>query len=87
MAVPTLCVRSPIILDPADPTGILGQGSKWDLVAKEATRDLSLPCVSTVQPWAVQVRLPAPAAIAVPQPLLALPTRSPVPAAGPARED
>ncbi|NXN75757.1 OASL2 protein, partial [Himantopus himantopus] len=48
----------PIILDPADPTGILGQGSKWELVAQEATRDLSLPCVSTVRSWAVQPAQP-----------------------------
>uniref|UniRef100_A0A8C0IS36 2'-5' oligoadenylate synthase n=1 Tax=Chelonoidis abingdonii TaxID=106734 RepID=A0A8C0IS36_CHEAB len=26
----------PIILDPADPTGIVGEGSRWDLVAQEA---------------------------------------------------
>uniref|UniRef100_A0A8C3KMZ4 2'-5'-oligoadenylate synthetase like n=1 Tax=Calidris pygmaea TaxID=425635 RepID=A0A8C3KMZ4_9CHAR len=49
----------PVILDPADPTGILGQGDRWDLVAREAARDRSLPCVRSVQPWNVQVRLPA----------------------------
>ncbi|KGL90090.1 2'-5'-oligoadenylate synthase-like 2, partial [Charadrius vociferus] len=48
----------PIILDPADPTGILGQDSKWDLVAKEAAHDLSLPCVCAVQPWVVQPARP-----------------------------
>uniref|UniRef100_A0A452HX81 2'-5' oligoadenylate synthase n=1 Tax=Gopherus agassizii TaxID=38772 RepID=A0A452HX81_9SAUR len=26
----------PIILDPADPTGIVGEGSRWDLLAQEA---------------------------------------------------
>ncbi|XP_034631627.1 2'-5'-oligoadenylate synthase-like protein 2 [Trachemys scripta elegans] len=26
----------PVILDPADPTGILGQGKSWDLLAREA---------------------------------------------------
>ncbi|KAL8180566.1 UNVERIFIED_CONTAM: hypothetical protein K2H54_027910, partial [Gekko kuhli] len=26
----------PVILDPADPTGIVGEGSRWDLVAQEA---------------------------------------------------
>ncbi|KAL8180567.1 UNVERIFIED_CONTAM: hypothetical protein K2H54_027931 [Gekko kuhli] len=26
----------PVILDPADPTGLLGQGSRWDLLAQEA---------------------------------------------------
>ncbi|KAM8994783.1 2'-5'-oligoadenylate synthase 1-like [Ara ararauna] len=44
----------PIILDPADPTGILGQGKNWKLVAQEAASHRSLPCVSTAQPWAVQ---------------------------------
>lgn len=91
MAAPTLCVHSPIILDPADPTGILGQGNRWDLVAQEAARDRLLPCVSTAKPWAVQVRLPAPAGIAdpslEPSPLPTLPTHSPVPTAGQARDD
>ncbi|NWS61205.1 OASL2 protein, partial [Chunga burmeisteri] len=48
----------PVILDPADPTGILGQGKNWDLVAQEAVRNLSLPCVSSVQPWDVQPSRP-----------------------------
>ncbi|XP_074458921.1 2'-5'-oligoadenylate synthase 1-like [Larus michahellis] len=48
----------PIILDPADPTGILGQGNRWDLVAQEAARDRLLPCVSTAKPWAVQPAKP-----------------------------
>ncbi|NXS91683.1 OASL2 protein, partial [Jacana jacana] len=48
----------PIILDPADPTGILGQGDKWDLVAQVAACDRSLPCVRTVQPWNVQPAKP-----------------------------
>ncbi|NXJ74507.1 OASL2 protein, partial [Trogon melanurus] len=65
----------PIILDPADPTGILGQGKDWNLVAQEAARHLLLPCVSTARPWDVQVRLPAPAASWLPT-LLALPTCS-----------
>ncbi|NXW31082.1 OASL1 protein, partial [Phaetusa simplex] len=50
--------RCPIILDPADPTGTLGQGDRWDLVAQEAARDRSLPCVSTAKPWAVQPAKP-----------------------------
>lgn len=66
MAVPALCVCSPIILDPADPTGILGQGKNWYLVAQEAAQHRSLPCVKTAQPWKVQVRLPVPAGIAAP---------------------
>ncbi|NXS59035.1 OASL2 protein, partial [Brachypteracias leptosomus] len=48
----------PVILDPADPTGILGQGKNWDLMAQEAARHLSLPCVSTTQPWNVQPARP-----------------------------
>ncbi|XP_030356371.1 2'-5'-oligoadenylate synthase 1-like isoform X2 [Strigops habroptila] len=48
----------PIILDPADPTGILGQGKNWNLVAQEAAGHRSLPCVSTAQPWAVEPARP-----------------------------
>ncbi|NXS73055.1 OASL2 protein, partial [Pandion haliaetus] len=48
----------PVILDPADPTGILGQGKNWDLVAQEAAHHLSLPCVNTAQPWDVQPARP-----------------------------
>ncbi|XP_032050037.1 2'-5'-oligoadenylate synthase-like protein [Aythya fuligula] len=45
----------PIILDPADPTGILGQGKQWDLVAAEAARCCtSMPCLTGIQPWNVQ---------------------------------
>lgn len=45
----------PVILDPADPTGILGQGKRWDLVAEEAARSRrSLPCVSAARSWNVQ---------------------------------
>ncbi|NWS78640.1 OASL2 protein, partial [Crotophaga sulcirostris] len=44
----------PVILDPADPTGILGQGKDWQLVAQEATKHLLLPCIATAQPWDVQ---------------------------------
>uniref|UniRef100_A0A8C9FJW6 2'-5'-oligoadenylate synthetase like n=1 Tax=Pavo cristatus TaxID=9049 RepID=A0A8C9FJW6_PAVCR len=45
----------PIILDPADPTGILGQDKSWDLVAKEAAQSrLSLPCISAARSWNVQ---------------------------------
>ncbi|NXN11604.1 OASL2 protein, partial [Indicator maculatus] len=48
----------PIILDPADPTGILGQGKNWDLLAQEATHHLLLPCVKDIQPWDVQPARP-----------------------------
>lgn len=84
---PALCVCSPIILDPADPTGILGQGKNWDLVAREAARHRSLPCVSAAQPWDVQVRLPVPAGIVPPPALPTLPTHSSVPTAGAARDN
>ncbi|KFZ60419.1 2'-5'-oligoadenylate synthase-like 1, partial [Antrostomus carolinensis] len=48
----------PVILDPADPTGILGQGKNWSLVAQEAASHLSLPCVNTARPWNVQPARP-----------------------------
>lgn len=49
----------PIILDPADPTGILGQNRQWDLVAEEAARCCaSLPCLTGVNPWNVQPAKP-----------------------------
>ncbi|NXM83147.1 OASL2 protein, partial [Oenanthe oenanthe] len=50
-----LCSPRPVILDPADPTGILGQDKNWDLMAQEAARHCgSLPCLQNVQPWNVQ---------------------------------
>ncbi|XP_056357453.1 2'-5'-oligoadenylate synthase 1-like [Oenanthe melanoleuca] len=50
-----LCSPRPVILDPADPTGILGQEKNWDLMAQEAARDCSsLLCLQNVQPWNVQ---------------------------------
>ncbi|NXU54051.1 OASL2 protein, partial [Turnix velox] len=48
----------PVILDPADPTGILGQGNSWNLLAKAAARDLSLPCVASAKRWAVEPAKP-----------------------------
>lgn len=67
--MPALCVCSPVILDPADPTGILGQGKNWAWMAMEAARFCdSLPCLANVQPWNVQVRLPEPVSITLPQP-------------------
>ncbi|XP_072732608.1 2'-5'-oligoadenylate synthase 1-like [Ciconia boyciana] len=53
-----LCSPCPIILDPADPTGILGQGKNWGLVAQEAARHRSLPCVHAAQAWDVQPARP-----------------------------
>ncbi|KAM7095729.1 2'-5'-oligoadenylate synthase 1-like [Ciconia maguari] len=53
-----LCSPCPIILDPADPTGILGQGKNWGLVAQEAASHRSLPCVHAAQAWDVQPARP-----------------------------
>ncbi|XP_027556822.1 2'-5'-oligoadenylate synthase 1-like [Neopelma chrysocephalum] len=45
----------PVILDPADPTGILGQGKNWALMARAAASSCSsLPCLADIQPWEVQ---------------------------------
>ncbi|NWU76524.1 OASL2 protein, partial [Onychorhynchus coronatus] len=50
-----LCSDRPVILDPADPTGILGQGKNWGLMAQAAVSScISLPCLAEVQPWEVQ---------------------------------
>ncbi|CAM5160817.1 unnamed protein product [Eretmochelys imbricata] len=48
----------PIILDLADPTGIVGEGSRWDLVAQEAEFCCDQQCCmdldgDPVQPWDV----------------------------------
>ncbi|XP_038005214.1 2'-5'-oligoadenylate synthase 1-like [Motacilla alba alba] len=49
----------PVILDPADPTGILGQDKNWDLMARAAASYCrSLPCLANVQPWNVQPARP-----------------------------
>ncbi|NWV04936.1 OASL2 protein, partial [Ptilonorhynchus violaceus] len=49
----------PVILDPADPTGILGQGKNWDLMAQAAASSCrSLLCLEDVQPWNVQPARP-----------------------------
>lgn len=54
-----LCSARPVILDPADPTGILGQNKNWDLMAHAATISChSLPCLQNVQPWNVQPARP-----------------------------
>ncbi|NXC52368.1 OASL2 protein, partial [Aleadryas rufinucha] len=54
-----LCSRRPVILDPADPTGILGQDKNWDLMAHAAAFYCrSLPCLENVQPWDVQPARP-----------------------------
>ncbi|NXH24213.1 OASL2 protein, partial [Myiagra hebetior] len=50
-----LCRPRPVILDPADPTGILGQDKNWELMAQAAAFYCrSLPCLENVQPWNVQ---------------------------------
>ncbi|NXS14942.1 OASL2 protein, partial [Neodrepanis coruscans] len=54
-----LCSDHPVILDPADPTGILGQGKNWGLMANEAARCcMSLPWLENVKPWNVQPARP-----------------------------
>ncbi|NXE44511.1 OASL1 protein, partial [Ptilorrhoa leucosticta] len=54
-----LCSPRPVILDPADPTGILGQDKNWDLMADAAAFYCrSLPCLENVQPWDVQPARP-----------------------------
>ncbi|KFV80264.1 2'-5'-oligoadenylate synthase-like 2, partial [Struthio camelus australis] len=53
-----LCSPRPVILDPADPTGILGQNKNWAVVADEAARSYSLPCITSAQPWDVQPAQP-----------------------------
>ncbi|KAM9374499.1 2'-5'-oligoadenylate synthase 1-like [Phaethornis superciliosus] len=51
--------RRPVILDPADPTGILGQDKAWDLLGKVAASHLAqLPCIKNTQAWAVQPARP-----------------------------
>uniref|UniRef100_A0A8C0GZV2 2'-5' oligoadenylate synthase n=1 Tax=Chelonoidis abingdonii TaxID=106734 RepID=A0A8C0GZV2_CHEAB len=55
----------PIILDPADPTGIVGEGSRWDLVAQEAECCCRQQCCMDlygvpVQPWDVPVSTSGP---------------------------
>uniref|UniRef100_A0A5F8GDQ1 2'-5' oligoadenylate synthase n=1 Tax=Monodelphis domestica TaxID=13616 RepID=A0A5F8GDQ1_MONDO len=52
----------PIILDPADPTGNLGPGTRWDLLAKEAASYTNSMCCANksgdfVQPWVLKVRI------------------------------
>ncbi|XP_044541389.1 2'-5'-oligoadenylate synthase-like protein 2 [Gracilinanus agilis] len=39
--------KRPVILDPADPTNKVGNASRWDLVAKEASYCLSQACSQT----------------------------------------
>ncbi|NXU10905.1 OASL2 protein, partial [Pardalotus punctatus] len=54
-----LCSPRPVILDPADPTGILGQDKDWNLMAQEAASCChSLPCLQNVRPWNVQPARP-----------------------------
>ncbi|NXE58232.1 OAS3 synthase, partial [Casuarius casuarius] len=51
-----LSKSGPVILDPADPTNIVGNGSRWDLVAKEAETCCRRQCCMSssgvpVRPW------------------------------------
>nr|XP_006116231.1 2'-5'-oligoadenylate synthase 3-like [Pelodiscus sinensis] len=48
----------PVILDPADPTGIVGEGCRWDLMAMEAEKCCAQQCCVDfygvpVEPWDV----------------------------------
>ncbi|XP_074061893.1 2'-5'-oligoadenylate synthase 3-like [Macrotis lagotis] len=50
----------PIILDPADPTGNLGHGTRWDLLAKEAASYANSVCCANksgdlIRPWVFKV--------------------------------
>ncbi|XP_062446101.1 2'-5'-oligoadenylate synthase 1 isoform X2 [Rhea pennata] len=50
--------KRPVILDPADPTNVVGKGSRWDVVAKEAANCCRQQCClrgdgMAVQPWDV----------------------------------
>uniref|UniRef100_A0A8C0IS34 2'-5'-oligoadenylate synthetase 1 domain-containing protein n=1 Tax=Chelonoidis abingdonii TaxID=106734 RepID=A0A8C0IS34_CHEAB len=86
-----LCKPRPIILDPADPTGIVGQGSRWDLVAQEAKHCCDQQCCRkrngfVVQPWNVPVRAGFPAmAHIVSKGKTAQPIGRPLPCTGGAR--
>ncbi|NWV68726.1 OASL1 protein, partial [Malurus elegans] len=54
-----LCSPRPVILDPADPTGILGQDKDWNLMAQVAAMYRhSLPFLENVQPWNVEPARP-----------------------------
>ncbi|NWI85917.1 OASL2 protein, partial [Pitta sordida] len=54
-----LCSDRPVILDPADPTGILGQGKNWGLMAEAAASSCrSLLFLENVKPWNVQPARP-----------------------------
>ncbi|XP_066472834.1 2'-5'-oligoadenylate synthase 1-like [Tiliqua scincoides] len=50
--------QRPVVMDPADPTGNVGKGKGWDLLAKEALKCLGQSCcqkgTEPVQPWKVQ---------------------------------
>ncbi|XP_078410790.1 2'-5'-oligoadenylate synthase 3-like [Cetorhinus maximus] len=48
--------KRPIILDPADPTGNVAFSTGWYVMVDEANKCLSMPCVSHVRAWDVQVK-------------------------------
>nr|XP_028566472.1 2'-5'-oligoadenylate synthase 1A-like [Podarcis muralis] len=53
----------PVILDPADPTGNVGEGKRWDLLAEKAAKCATQKCFrkpdgSMVQPWNVPLQVP-----------------------------
>uniref|UniRef100_A0A4W3JKQ9 2'-5' oligoadenylate synthase n=1 Tax=Callorhinchus milii TaxID=7868 RepID=A0A4W3JKQ9_CALMI len=41
----------PVILDPADPTGNVGQSGGWQVMVSEASKCLQMPCMAGVQSW------------------------------------
>ncbi|XP_051887761.1 uncharacterized protein LOC127579193 [Pristis pectinata] len=47
--------RRPIILDPADPTGNVASSDGWNVLESEARKCLSMPCVSYIRAWDVQL--------------------------------
>ncbi|XP_053136079.1 2'-5'-oligoadenylate synthase 2-like isoform X2 [Hemicordylus capensis] len=57
-----LLKRRPVILDPADPTGNLGEGARWDLLAQEAKSGSRQKCLKYqnvyISPWKVPLQVP-----------------------------
>ncbi|XP_007900096.2 2'-5'-oligoadenylate synthase 1 isoform X1 [Callorhinchus milii] len=49
-----LLATRPVILDPADPTGNVGESGGWDVMVSEASKCLQMPCVSKDQQWQVK---------------------------------
>ncbi|XP_069475440.1 2'-5'-oligoadenylate synthase 1-like [Ambystoma mexicanum] len=56
----------PVILDPADPTGMVGQEASWNLVAEEAAMCLQSACCFDCEAWNVKPAIPVPRATSPP---------------------